>query len=323
MALPALSRTWLFDVNRACSDSTEILALKPLVFALKNAIMSASYTSNAPTVYRSSNSLTTAYSDLWGSSSNVVLASAAHSWIVFNYPGIAPNAQVCIDCNYDYCPHFIMSANEGFVTGGTPSARPTAADECIILDQAAPFSLGRMNALSGWTSKAHTLIAADGTGVKFFHANYNQIPGHCGWEKPLSPVDGWTNPMVGWSTHYNGSGTNVTFNYLHYGTYTKGRVGSNAPFFAYLTMPYVTNSVRITSIANTDDTSGEWALSPMGIYTTTAASRGVTKGFLSDIYWGPEANANGTGYLNGLAERKFVQFGHVVVPWDGSIVQIS
>jgi len=70
-----------------------------------------------------------------------------------------------------------------------------------------------------------------------------------------------------------------------------------------------------------DDDTLEWPIMPIGLLSTTGMHRG-RKGALYDIWWGSTAAGSGNTYPED-GSNQFVQFGHLIFPWNGSTPEIA
>jgi hypothetical protein len=73
-----------------------------------------------------------------------------------------------------------------------------------------------------------------------------------------------------------------------------------------------------------NDLNGQNSFSPIGLFSLTPSNKG-RHGSLFDIWWGPgqySATAAGIQYP-GAINNAFTQFGPIVVPWNGTLVQMD
>lgn len=95
------------------------------------------------------------------------------------------------------------------------------------------------------------------------------------------------------------------------------------PVTYYMTQEFASTSVLSTLLngVNPDDSSA-WPILPIGLVTLTSTAYAYGRnGDMYDLWWGCSSAAPGpiTGSAyDGGGSLQFVQFGHLVMPWDGA-----
>lgn len=312
MPLPTLDKsTYQFTVNQTLvASGTQTTDAQKLWIAIVNALLG--FGSNPWTVVGSSNgigSFSMAGTNYWAAFGNLIWATAGtnHSWIVLKQSqiGASGGLQVCIDLNSNQAWNIsiVTSAVAGF-TGGSATARPTATDENVL------FNVVNWGQTSSQSYAYHVWQSTDGQVVNFcvFYAGTLQTSFHA--SVPKNPISGWTKPSVVWaqaSSVYQTGG-------LYSTATSKGTISGPVTF--YLTGEAVNNTLIESTQNYADDNTGEWPFGPVGLFSPTSLNRG-RKGQLFDLWWGTTIAANGDNYPSD-GSKQFVQFGHLIFPWNGS-----
>jgi hypothetical protein len=241
----------------------------------------------------------------------------AHSWIVLE--NTVTGMQVCIDYDAGYLWHgsIIVSLNGEFgaaLSGGTGvdgtiNGRPTAADEVIMVDG----SYFAINAL--YTSKLHVLHSTDGECTMAVLC-YNNKVAHC-WVlgMPSVPITGWTGPIAGVELSTNWTTSQATYAIWNDAANVVGQIGGDN-ISCYMTCEGCVGSMVGEQMTYQDDDTLEWPIMPIGLLCTAGAHRG-RKGALYDLWWGSTDAGMGNTYPAD-ASNQFVQFDHLIFPWNGS-----
>lgn len=313
MALPVLAKTWQHNINQlVTAQGTELDTGEKVMFTIKNSLLN--FALSPWTCSGSSNSSVAALDgvDRIITTANIVGSAGAHSWIVLRQTGIATNYEICIDwsSNSSNGITLIVSPSAGF-TGGTTTARPTATDESIVINQTFFFSGTDSN------HQVHVMQSTDGacTRVIVWRGGTNLCTFMI-FDKPVNTVTGWTNPSVTYAIG-NTSSIAITYSSLTIGTNSIGR-GSGA-----FTARWSGESFGSTLLAELTDIGtvvnsfeNAWAFFPIGIASTTASNRG-RHGSLADIWWKPTGISDADTFPNDANNRQFVAFGCLILPWTG------
>src|SRR5271166_2429785 len=325
---PTLVKTWQYNVNQALvANGSQPTDAQKLMFALVTSFTSSPGWVNSWTILESSNSVAVAGAGgNWASFANLIWANAgtAHSWIVLEQVGVGSNLQVLIDLNstFSFVISVSMSPNAGY-TGGSTTTAPTATDAVPIL---VSTSWGG-DAGGNVTYKLHAMQSTDGACTRVFVCSYeNSSQGgasraYIAFEAPQNPVVGWSNPVMGYWVGFNSPGQALTYGDTYNAPTAFGRAVSNMTL--YWTSESVTNNQISQFYSAPNDLSGQVTFSPIGLFSNTPSNKG-RHGSLFDIWWGPaQYQSTPTIQFPGATNLAFTQFGVIVVPWNGTIVQMS
>lgn len=311
MALPVLAKTWQFNVNQTvAAQGTALDTGERLMFIIKNSLLG--FALMPWTCSGSSNSSVAAMDgvDRIITTANIVGSAGAHSWIVLRQTGIATNYEICIDWNSGAANGItlVVSPSAGF-TGGSTTARPTATDESVIINQSFFFSGVDTN------HQIHVMQSTDGACTRVIGwRGGNNLCTFMIFDKPVNTVTGWTNPSITYAIGNTGA-IGITYATLNAGTNCIGR-GTGAftaqwacESFGGSILPELTN---IGTVVNSFENA--WSFFPIGIGSTTASNRG-RHGSLADIWWKPTSVSDADTFPNDANNRQFVAFGCLIFPW--------
>jgi hypothetical protein len=268
--------------------------------------------------------------DRWVTPANVVwrygdATGSPFSWIVLKAKGIngggaGGGAQLLLCCDgvyYYWPPHRSMrvywSGMAGF-TGGSTTTRPTATDEVGMLTGEGDRWYGPSYDTS-FQSRLSFMMSSDGECTRAFGWAYNANRHVFIFDVPKVPNSGWLNPHVGGFGNWGAS-----YGDFNDGASIRGRIGGATGYFYMTTEGYGTAMIG-ENLRQANEVDGNWQMSPIGLVSPTSGVRG-RQGMLYDLWWGPNVRYNGDTYPGGT-DRSFVQVGHLVFPWDGSVPQIS
>jgi hypothetical protein len=325
MGLPTLDKTWLHNVNNILrTTGTALGDNRQLLLAIKNAMIG--FGSSPWTVRGSSSSVAAGLDnvDRWAAVANLVWANAgsAHSWIVLKNTALGTNVELCIDLasTNSYSMAVVMSFGAAF-TGGSTTARPTSTDE-VAIGSGISYNwhgLGTATYDCVW----HALHSTDGEATRIFVTAYNNVCAMwASFDKVKSPPTGWAVPVVAcWlDTGTNRNTGNPQFAALNDYPLLYGRM-STGSMTLYGTAEGVYGSMVGEARYAYNDISSEWMLSPFGVASETPNARG-RHGTLYDLFWGAIYRQPGDTWPDDNT-RQFVQVGHVVVPWNGTVPQFG
>lgn len=316
---PSLTKSYQYNVNQAIVNNGPALSTSQnMIWAIYQALIG--FTLFPWTVVSSNN---------FGSAAALVANSngSAHSWIVLKQVGVSANFQILITLTGNFTISVLMSPSVGF-TGGTTLLDPTASDSVPILTGAnfgtagglsftQPYKLHVMQSTDGAVTRGFITAASGSSGVSV-------CLGFFSFEQPQNPVTGWTNPCVGtWVA--STSADILTGNALNTTASAQGRgVSTMALFWT----GEASNNVLVNKVlAVPNDLNQEWPQLPVGLFSTTASNRG-RHGSLYDVWWGAYNLPTGTQYVGTVASVAsqpygFAQFGTIVVPWNGTLLQVA
>jgi hypothetical protein len=315
MPLPTLDKTYQFNVNQAFTASGTVLTdAQKVILAWVSSMLN--FASNPWTVVGSANGTGTynmAGTNTWTAPASLVWSgSGNHSWIVLKSSAIgAPGGiQLCIalNSNVSWNITVAVSPSAGF-TGGTATTRPTATDETLLA------SANAWKGSSSTNGVLHVMQSTDGQvlNMVYFEAMAAQCSFHV--SVPKNPISGWAKPSVYWfitsgvysmSTHYNNANA-------------RGVINGQTSF--YLTGEGYAGTLIESGQNYADDNTSEWPFGPIGLFSLSPLNRG-RKGQLYDLWWGATSNVSADNYPAD-GSRQYVQFVHMIWPWNGSQPLIS
>lgn len=335
MTLPALEKTWIHttgDLVPTPSTNVQVVAggsaeatNRKVLLAIVKGLLGLSGGAKFVCMGSSNGTTTdaagTPATSKWITAADLVSNNpgSAHSWIVLAYgDGSGPSIQLLVDLDTLYHSdlrngvRISISPSAGF-TGGDNSNAPTATDETLI------FSGG-----TSWNDNSadvnHRVNVAgtddrSGVFVSTFAGGALRTFLYLG--KAKNPVTtGWTNQWIFWAGYGT---TGVSLGGFNIAT----KIGTTATALFPTGECYFSagdgTRYTIPGYFTPDDQTGEYPLGPIGLYCSTAGKRG-RKGAIFDLFWGLGSNASGDTYPND-GSKQMVQFGHLVLPWDGSNVE--
>lgn len=315
MALPSLSKTWQYSVNNTITATgTYSDTCRNAIFSIKNALVS--FGTLPWTVVSSSDGAdTTAASDLWATSANIIgnTAGVNHSWIRLRQTGIASNFELLLDCTSAglYAGTLVISPGAGFVTGGTATNRPTATDEIVLISDTNWLITPGSNDQDIITN---IMQSTDGQCTRILACSQNVVTTFWFFDKPNLPSTGWTKPSVSYAA-VNATDTPVITN-LSNATPALKAFGSTA--FDITCTSEATNTTPLTTLlTSTNDFDSTLPLFSIGIVSTTASHRG-RHGSIFDMWYTLASPTVSGDTMPNDATRTFAVFGDVVFPWNGT-----
>ncbi len=344
MALPALSKTWIKDVNveeRTGGDGK--IDRRRILFTIKDKLVNMT----VPwTVQGSSDGFTSGFdgpgTDRWATASNVSFGDAGIdgttgvSWIVLRQSAINAKFEVLLKCGQsspagagNMAVYVSPVAGFGSVNGGTDggtanASPPTATDQIQILGAgvsgAAWLDGTNVSAPGAEDFILHFWHSNDGECTRIRAYNVGGSPFNCmhvAFEKAKNPIPEWTNPAIFfWNStssiesiysRYRDSNTNVWAN---------SPLGGSMKF--YLSSEGVISQANAEYLAIPNDLSGAYEFYPMGLFCLDSPTRG-RHGERFDAYWVPLNMVNGmTVPLTPSPTKEFCVFDDMLEPWDGT-----
>jgi hypothetical protein len=336
MTLPVLDKTWQFNVNNVLrTTGTALGDNQKLLRAVKNAMIG--FGLGAWTVRGSSDAATFGLDnvDRWTTDAKLVWANAGvnHSWIVLKNTALGANVELCLDLRstvpsrIDAVMSFGSAFGAGGGSGGSLTARPTSTDEVVVNGGAAGgWDYHGLGANTTFDCTWHVLHSTDGQATRIFYCRYTNVCAMwANFDKVKNAPGGWAVPAIGCL----GSGDPL-FSSLNDNAYQVGRMStgpmslyctSEGIFGCYLVPPSSTGAMLGETDYSYNDISNEWAITPVGVASQTPNARG-RHGTLYDLGWGSIYRQPGDTWPNDNT-RQFIQVGHLVVPWNGSIPQFG
>ena len=316
MTLPALEKTWQFDVNQhAGGTGDNNTDCRDILMKIKASLLG--FASN-PWVVRSCSWYSSGwnvangdYIDHWTIGDNIRAGAITnpanfHSWIVLEQTGTGYN--MCIDLGGSdsiYGALVVGISASGYNLDGTTKRRPTASDDIAV-------NYGNWHDNGLHNVGLHVMQSTDGECTRIIHCFDHAAESMWMMDKAKNPVTGWTDPVIGFML---GQGNAADY-YLNRNDYaTKGYLGGVMKL--YISGEGYANLLVQSKVNVPDDDTGEWLLSPMGLVCEDYPNRG-RRGEIFDMWWGGPAIADGTTFP-GDGSGTFVQFRGAVFPWNGTV----
>jgi hypothetical protein len=341
VALPILDATWEWHWNTAVAFSGSALTdHRAVMLAIKNQLIGLA---GMPwSVVGSSNGVAGALDavDRWAAGGDLLWNTPgnAHSWIVLQADGIpnlggAGQCQLCIDLNARDAGvsgpliSVIWNAGAAFA-GGTNLARPTSADEIVVLNAAQ--WLGTSSASPSFDAKIHVLATDDGVATRVIVYIATVPVLFWSFEAPLNAPAGWPEPNV---CHVLGATDPAdevtTYAKLHHAAAGDAFV-NGTPATVYMgTDGWNGQALGERLTGGAGDITAEWPITPVFYASETvgAADRlsGHTAGARGswDLWMGADSLGQPVDYYPSGGAKTFVQIGCLIFPNDGTVVQVS
>ncbi len=321
MSLPALTKSWQFNVNNVVLPDSNWPWHQKLLLSLKNALIG--FPLNPWVVVGSCDSLSFAMdgTDYWSDYPDLIWDWSAdpHAWIVLeNVAGV----QLCLDLNYrrDYDPHQLKGymSSGGLFTGGSTTVRPTATDEHNIMTGAsnAWFGAETTNPLLDYVW--HMWHSEDGAVTRLI--GFYQNNPHTIWrfEKFQDARAGHAVPY-GFGIY---SGTRVT-NMVDIADQEDAdqmrsdHGGVDLAIYCIGLGRSGKNMMELGDASVLEEIDGDAEFAEVGYLCDTIGGRGP-KGKAYDMWWGQyQVVWAGDTYPDNASARDFVQFGCFIFPWTG------
>lgn len=345
MALPTLSKTWRFGVNRsrgpgATGTVTQNYIMIDMVDGLTGG---GSWTDSDGVAAAVVNPLTIVAAcgrvtglvgagvNPWTSDAETFIGNYGGTgnrpWILLQNVDGAQILFAVVSSSNNILIHFSPG---GLFTGGTATAIPTATDGIVI---AASTSFGQSN--SNTTTVQHFLISTDGRSLRWFVCQAGNVMATYHLERLQNPRAGHTNPYVfGYVVSSGGSSPNnhtitgaggMLSNASSAAMWTRHnstgvRVAYSCPGSGSTLLP-----AQITSANELDAAPNDWPLWALGCYCTTTGSRGVA-GKPHDVWVTSWSRAQGDGLPDATdpgGARQFAYLGYLVYPWNKQAINLS
>ena len=326
MALPTKELTWQYLNNQFVAAQGTILATNRRF--VRNIFGTGggdgtiyTFGSNPPTVRYSCDSVVAGAAgdgvNRWDADTDLVWAAAAsaHSWIVLRYSQIGATFDLLISCESTNSNLVVATSLVGF-SGGTTTARPTAADEQIHATTSTGLLLNSELAVG---YRFHMQQSSDGKSFRLVMYSSSALKSVFMLGVPKNPVSGWTTPAWG----YAGAGTQC-LDYTVLVTPGVAGIQSRAPgvnMLMFMTAEFFGNSalpLQAVFTAGNQLDGAALPLSPLGLASTTVSAIG-RHGVIYDLWLGLTTSGNGDTYPDD-ATRLFVTHGDMVFPNNGDII---
>lgn len=325
MALPTLSKNWEFSVNIAAASSTDDETdCDETILAMKDALTDGVTFTVPWTVALSSDGTTTDASDLWADIGDIVHAAAptAHSWIVLEAPS---GFQLCFDTGFtNSLPErwgVYYSPSGGF-SGGSTTARPTASDEVELSS-----STTAIFPTTTFDSKVHCIMSDDGEETRLF-VMVGGVTLLALITSELASADipdptfihfasVGAGEMLGTSGLWNNGVTRIV----------DGAAAVEARYTAecIMTSSSLSTFRAFASYTVANPWTSEFHIAPVGVGGPIGTSQQGKVGNVPDLWWGQQVNNTGDQYPAppDTPLQQFTQFGVFVVPWNGTVAQVT
>jgi hypothetical protein len=284
----------------------------------------------------------------WTSTADLIFATntgTTHSWIVLQQAGIHSTFQICFDlvngfsgsnaagsymCIYA-CWTGFGTANGG--TNGTNLTRPTglATHEHVF----GHSTTTNVNFLDGNTTigsspirdyVVSTMQSDDGECFRcLIRIPYTRFSVHFCVEKVQSPIPEWTTPYLGrWMCVSGATSDTATYAYLNDAAYmlTRHPGGTAGGIGLHIASEGYGAAMAGQNLALPNELSGEWEFYPCPIYSFTTVGVRGRYGRSFDQWWCAQSIRAGDCFPAD-GSRQFMCIGQIVVPWDGSIPDLS
>lgn len=321
MALPTLSKTWQYSVNnQTTAQGTALADNRKTLRGIKNALIG--FGTNPWTV-RYSCSSTVAGSagdgvDRWAADTDLVWnnAGSAHSWIVLRQTGLGSTSELLISCESSSAGGSILTlvVSDSAFSGGSTTARPTAANEFVFL------SAAQWNSAADVSNRYHVEQSTDGQCTRIQVGHGGVCTFFCIIDKANNPSTNWTTPIFAFAT-YNATTWNFstpaliqTSNASALGRMRNGSTTGNVTFTVEGIGNTLPTDTTIGNIANEIDSA--WDMWPVGIACLTTGIRG-RHGSLFDLWFVSTARAS-ADMIPGDGSNQFAVCMPFIIPWNGS-----
>lgn len=320
MALPILSKTWQWSVNRLTSNaySASVGANAPshVAWTIKEALTSMPL--NPWVVAGSSDAVTGGMDgvDRWTDYTKIKGYTGAHSWIVLTQPGWNGGAQILFDfaletANYQRQAIRMLSPG-GLFTGGSNTAAPTAADSILL---GSGYWMPR-SATNWWT---HVWQSTDGACTRIAVCANNQVQIWIMFETLTDVEPTTTCPILAWWPNISDNLTNWNADIGRLVKAANGRFSPDGtPEHAastYFAAHGYSANTAMEHCNMRNSYTNEWHMWPMHVMCEATGTRGWF-GRLMDIYVGPPLSMPPGLTMPDDGSFKWVSVGDLWLPWD-------
>ena len=327
MPLPTLGKSWTIRSNIAIAVAAAVAECnKRWYLAWKDNLKALGVT-----VSGSSDSVTSGMdgSDRIAAWNNWVQAASgsAHSWIVLRFGSIGSTfCEVCIDLNNASVQAYLLTVVISFVgfgttyggTNGSTTARPTATDEAVYASASGCLSGGNTTVLDA--HRGHFWGSSDGKAFYWIRAMQSNMYCFGFIAVPRNIPSDWTGNTVVFGC---GDGTTTSANRAkwHNAAVAWAKLNSTAGN-AYMTGEAYNGALISTSQNYSAEINAGYPMCPIGLFSTVTGARGRIAD-MWDLWWGAESNIVSGDTYPADGSRQFAQFGHFILPWDGSLPLIA
>jgi hypothetical protein len=311
--VPIAERSWSWDRNQIVAAAGSAAATTKAVFLLAKSRLKA--LAVAPlTVLGSSNSTVAALDGvdrIVDAATLVNATSGAHSWVLFRHPGTG--MQLCWDFNGDGAWKATLVASLAGFTGGSTTARPTATDQQILINNDYWVSGDNLQHV------LHILHAGDGAATVLFVCNGGDAKTFVVLGKAFEAVAGWSTPVFAFARGEGNSASGHRATQWEYLYKTPGLASWGPGGLMTLYASTYSDRARANGASPScvdanvvDPLTGKYPAQPMALLSVTAGRKG-RHGRLPDLWFTAPSAPN--GFFNG--DSKFLKIGDYVIPWGG------
>ena len=326
MPPPALTKTWSHTSIEIPADVDEKTNCKKAVFAFKNYLV----TTVGWTVDRSCDALSdpvsgdswTDWTKLrWGRAGSVNFYS---SWIVLTHPvsggylyfRCVQNFSNSNDGDGWWQGHLVWSPVNPFTGGGRyGNNNPSAVGERVLISNT-DFLRRNSNQKRIW----HCMMSSDQKSVRLIQLSLTSVYTSLLFEMPDSPHSTFTNGVV---VHASPDLNHLTYARLHRTQSLRITNSLGQGLLGCFSCGGL-QGVGLGEVWNLPDIDSEVPMLPLRAWADSEVNR-YWVGNIPDMWLGPTSYAsNGDTYSDALGNpRQFVQFNHLILPWDGSVPVIG
>jgi hypothetical protein len=318
MSLPIPELAWAFSLNNVAGNATTVLqTTQDFFFKLKNVLV----TLGCP-VAGSSNGTTAGNNDnvdRWVTSTDIVKTG---SWSVIKIPELGAGAAILIDAVYgndSYMQVTFSSTGFGASKGGsngTASAAPTGA----VNTTWAPLGFSSYNLIPGSAGNyTFHVMKADNGCLRIICTDGGTYTSRLFIEKVKNPHSSWAVPIMTSAASW-GAATWIP-SYLSSSAYPwRSKIGGTLLSLQPTGEGTTSDGFNLCSSAPyaASDDGSDWPMMPIGIACATVGHRNWRKGQIYDMWWGSYSVSTGDTYPSTPSQlRRFIQFGQLILPWDG------
>lgn len=332
MALPTLTKTWQFDVNQTVpyiapggAAEAEDMA-QTWLYMWKESLIG--FASNPWQVIYSSDGSSTGPSDLWTSPSAIKRDFAItdpRAWIVLRQPALGANFEILFDYAvynaYNYSHGFILVCPTGFDTSGaSTTSSPVPNGPSNPMSEVAYGDITFAINSPTTAQRLHVMMSDDGKITRWWSCHDGSFSSNFVQVSEVAGASVWTPGGYG---HVYLPPNNGSYGTLNDSAHARSVYPGthNDEFFMYMTsIGSIAALGQIQTVP--DDDSGDYPVSAIGLASGTPATYGPRRGALDDIWWGSTAISSGDTYP-ASGSKDFVQLGDLVLPWNGTTMEMS
>jgi hypothetical protein len=353
MPAPTVLNDWRFAPSTLYSGASPAAMRQDLLLGVKEHLLgngtwtdnegSASSITSAWEVVSSSDSVTASAAVHWDTSTDLVWAAegVAHSWIVLRHPdyfGVGNPLFMLLNCNPAGTQNstLMVGFSRAGYSGGSITARPTAADEHIARPVAGTVSTagwqGDDNSATSLTMRVHFLMTDDGRKFQFYFTRASVcIAAWILFDLDDDANGEWDEPYIFHvaSEDFGAGAEAEVLDYNHFVTDTnrlwvgRDESGGLGDFTAEAMMPHAQSLTSGNSFVGTAQNPFDGSWMPFPIPLRGVSVNGVIT-VVPDMWWARLAAGTGDPKEDpDTADDDFMQFGVLVCPWNRSTILLG